>query len=101
MKGRKPARLEIDPADAAELRRLANDHEAPYRIVVAAQILDARFRGDRVCEIASRHKIAPSSIWRLVQAFQSEGFRAIMKPRPPVSSFVTLSSNGPWANWDG
>ena len=100
MKGRKPARLEIDPADAAELKRLANAPEAPYRIVVAAQILDARFRGERVCEIAARHRVAPSTIWRLTQAFREKRFLAFLKRRPPVSSFVTLSSDGPWANWD-
>ena len=81
MRGRKPSVFNVEPAELAELKRLARDEDAPYKGVVGARILLARVAGHRVCEIAKDFNKVPSTVFRLCQNFKRRGFEVLLLPR--------------------
>lgn len=81
MRGRKPSVFNVEPAELAELKRLARDEDAPYKAVVGARILLARVAGHRICEIAKDHGKVPSTVFRICRHFKSRGFEFLLLPR--------------------
>lgn len=80
MRGRKPSVFNVEPAELAELKRLARDEDAPHKAVIGARILLARVAGHRVCEIAKNHGTVPSTVFRLCRNFKSLGFDFLLLP---------------------
>ena len=85
MRGRKPKKFQLKPADKAYLRKLLRDGDTPWRIARRAQILLQRADHEqRVGALGEKLEQNASTIWRICQRYRDSDLQAALydAPRP-------------------
>ena len=71
------ARAPADPADAAQIRKLAHSHQAPYDCKQRAQMIALSWEGLRTGEIACHLRCHPQTVRERFERFNAEGLEGL------------------------
>jgi hypothetical protein len=110
MRGRKPRRLSIHPADLPSLQRIARSDSLPWSQVRRARIVLANARGVHTSTIAFQVQCDESTVWRTCRRYETDGLTGLLAPpcrsghperiSPPATGSDRctglLGTGGPW-----
>lgn len=80
MRGRKPRRLSLDPADLTILQRIARSESLPWYQVRRARIVLANAQGVHNSTIAFQIQCNEATVWRTCRRYQRGGLTELLMP---------------------
>lgn len=78
MRGRRPKKLTIAPADAEALQTIARSGSLPWFQVQRAKIVLAMTAGESHCSVATRLECDPATVWRVSQRYRQGGLAQLL-----------------------
>jgi len=78
MRGRKPRRVSIAPADLPVLRLIAQGHHVPIYQAQRAQIILAIATGERTQAIAKHVGCDEATVWRTCRRYEQSGLSGLL-----------------------
>ena len=78
MRGRKPRRVTIAPADLPVLRLIASGDNVPTYQAQRAQILLGIAAGERTQEVARRVGCDEATVWRACRRYEQSGLSGLL-----------------------
>ena len=84
------ARAPTDPVEAAQIRKLAQSHHAPYDCKQRAQMIALSWEGLRTAEIACHLRCHPQTVRERFERFRTEGIDGLTN-RPGVGRKTRLT----------
>lgn len=80
MRGRRPRRLSIDPADLPLLRQIARSESLPWYQVRRARIVLANAQGAHNSTVASQMQCDEATVWRTCRRYERGGLTELLAP---------------------
>src|SRR5438309_1554720 len=78
MRGRKPSKLALDPADIDRLHATAHRDCLPWYQVRRARIVLALVAGQRTCDVAAHLECGVATVWRTRERYLREGLDGLL-----------------------
>jgi hypothetical protein len=78
MRGRKPRRLTIAPADEPVLRWIAEGHDLPAYQIQRARVVLAIAGGERTGNVAKLNGCDEATVWRACRRYEEAGLSGLL-----------------------
>ena len=78
MRGRKPTKLSLDPADIDRLHATAHSDCLPWYQVRRARIVLALAAGQHTCDVAAHLECGVATVWRTGERYRREGLDGLL-----------------------